>query len=120
MPAASHNGPSRRPRDRPGRSVDVPELPAALIWVLSACPPWRIIWQNRKAGRWPARAEGGLVFATGTQASSSSLDGNVLLLNAHYMALRVVSVRRAFTLLFKRDEARRPIAEVVGDHFPLD
>jgi 5-methylcytosine-specific restriction endonuclease McrA len=29
------------------------------------------------------------------------------------MALRVVSVRRAFTLLFKRDEAHRPIAEVV-------
>ena len=29
------------------------------------------------------------------------------MLNAHYMALRVVSVRRAFTLLFKRDEGPR-------------
>jgi 5-methylcytosine-specific restriction endonuclease McrA len=37
----------------------------------------------------------------------------VLLLNAHYMAMRVVSVRRAFTLLFKRDASKRPIAEVV-------
>lgn len=36
------------------------------------------------------------------------------MLNAHYMALRVVSVRRAFTLLFKRDAARRPVAEVVN------
>ena len=36
------------------------------------------------------------------------------MLNAHYMALRVVSVRRAFTLLFKRDAARRPVAEVVS------
>ena len=35
------------------------------------------------------------------------------MLNAHYMALRVVSARRAFTLLFKRDVERRPIAEVV-------
>lgn len=37
----------------------------------------------------------------------------MLLLNAHYAALRVVSVRRAFTLLFKRDTAHRPVAEVV-------
>jgi len=37
----------------------------------------------------------------------------VLLLNAHYMAMRVVSVRRAFTLLFKRDEQQAPIAEIV-------
>lgn len=37
----------------------------------------------------------------------------MLLLNAHYAALRVVSVRRAFTLLFKRDDDERPIAEVV-------
>lgn len=36
------------------------------------------------------------------------------MLNAHYMALRVVSVRRAFTLLFKRDHARRPLVEVVS------
>ncbi len=32
--------------------------------------------------------------------SSTCLSGNVLLLNAHYAALRVISVRRAFTLLF--------------------
>lgn len=35
------------------------------------------------------------------------------MLNAHYMALRVVSVKRAFSLLFKQDAASRPIAEVV-------
>lgn len=44
---------------------------------------------------------------------SSCLDGNVLLLNAHYAALRVISVRRAFALLFKQDGAQRPVAEVV-------
>ncbi len=37
----------------------------------------------------------------------------MLLLNAHYMALRVVSVRRAFTLLFKQDDFRQPVAEVI-------
>ena len=42
-----------------------------------------------------------------------SLCGPVLLLNAHYTALRVVSVRRAFTLLFKRDDGFRPMAEVI-------
>lgn len=41
------------------------------------------------------------------------LDSSVLLLNAHYMAMRVVSVRRAFTLLFKRDEQQQPVAEIV-------
>lgn len=35
------------------------------------------------------------------------------MLNAHYMALRVVSARRAFSLLFKHDHQARPIAEVV-------
>lgn len=35
------------------------------------------------------------------------------MLNAHYLALRVISVRRAFSLLFKRDFEDRPIAEVV-------
>ncbi len=35
-------------------------------------------------------------------------------MNAHYAALRVVSVRRAFTLLFKRDSESRPVAEVVS------
>ncbi len=38
----------------------------------------------------------------------------MLLLNAHYMALCVVSVRRAFTLLVKRDHQSRRIAEVVS------
>lgn len=36
-----------------------------------------------------------------------------MLLNAHYAALRVVSARRAFTLLFKRDRNYQPVAEVV-------
>lgn len=38
----------------------------------------------------------------------------MLLLNAHYAALRVVSVRRAFTLLFKRDPTHEPLAEVIN------
>lgn len=37
-----------------------------------------------------------------------------MLLNAHYAALRVVTVRRAFTLLFKRDESMGRVAEVVS------
>lgn len=57
---------------------------------------------------------GGFVFAgTAVANPANPLDGNVLLLNAHYAALRVVSVRRAFALLFKRDAAERPVAEVV-------
>lgn len=32
---------------------------------------------------------------------ASVLDGNVLVLNRHYMAMRIVSVRRAFCLLFQ-------------------
>lgn len=35
------------------------------------------------------------------------------MLNAHYMALRVISARRAFSLLFKEDVNARPIAEIV-------
>jgi len=35
------------------------------------------------------------------------------MLNAHYMALRVVSARRAFRLLFKRDVRDKPLAEIV-------
>lgn len=61
-----------------------------------------------------ARRKGGVVFAAiAALNTSSGLNGNVLLLNAHYAALRVVSVRRAFVLLFKRDEEERPVAEVV-------
>ncbi len=36
------------------------------------------------------------------------------MLNAHYVALRIVSVRRAFTLLFKRGADASPVAEVVA------
>ena len=35
------------------------------------------------------------------------------MLNAHYMALRVVSVRRAITMLFKTNLDRDPLAEVI-------
>jgi 5-methylcytosine-specific restriction endonuclease McrA len=45
--------------------------------------------------------------------SGGGLSASVLMLNAHYMALRVVSARRAFSLLFKEDENSHPIAEVV-------
>lgn len=58
--------------------------------------------------------KGGIVFAAAVGISlSSPLDSNVLLLNAHYAALRVVSARRAFSLLFKRDRHLRPVAEIV-------
>ena len=58
---------------------------------------------------------GGVVFPTYAVANTEScLNSNCLLLNAHYMALRVVSVRRAFTLLFKHDAERQPVAEVVN------
>ena len=65
------------------------------------------------------------VFPIGQAVSAGSpLEGNVLLLNAHYVATSVVSVRRAFTLLFKRDESRAPVAEVVdiadGQYFSYD
>ncbi len=36
------------------------------------------------------------------------------MLNAHYVALRVIDVRRAFALLFKRDQRDEPVAEVVN------
>lgn len=52
--------------------------------------------------------------ATAPSSYGSCLDSSVLLLNAHYMALRVISARRAFSLLFKRDPARRPVAEIVA------
>lgn len=35
------------------------------------------------------------------------------MLNAHYMALRVISARRALSLLFKRNDSDLPVAEVV-------
>jgi 5-methylcytosine-specific restriction endonuclease McrA len=43
-----------------------------------------------------------------TAVAVSALDGHVLVLNKHYAAIRVVSVRRAFTMLF------RQMAEVVS------
>ena len=36
------------------------------------------------------------------------------MLNAHYAALRIIDVRRAFSLLFKRDHRDEPVAEVVN------
>ncbi len=42
------------------------------------------------------------------------MNSSVLLLNAHYTALRVVSARRAFALLFKQDAREQPVAEVVN------
>lgn len=36
------------------------------------------------------------------------------MLNAHYVALRIIDARRAFSLLFKRDHFDRPVAEVVS------
>jgi len=60
---------------------------------------------------------GGVVFPVAAVISSSpfrsALDSSVLMLNAHYMALRVVSARRAFSLLFKCNDDDLPIAEVV-------
>lgn len=35
------------------------------------------------------------------------------MLNAHYVALRVISAKRAFSLLFKRDASDMPVAEVI-------
>jgi len=50
--------------------------------------------------------------------SKSGLDCNVLVLNRHYMAIRIVGARRAFSLLFRR------LAEVVyveqGDYSNYD
>lgn len=42
------------------------------------------------------------------------MDCHVLMLNAHYAPLRIIGVRRAFTLLLKRDTQDQPIAEVVS------
>ncbi len=42
------------------------------------------------------------------------LNCHVLMLNAHYAALRVIDARRAFSLLFKRNHRDEPVAEVVS------
>jgi len=47
-------------------------------------------------------------FAEYSAAKSSGLSCNVLVLNKHYMAVRIISVKRAFSLLF------RDLAEVVS------
>lgn len=58
---------------------------------------------------------GGAAFpAIARSLPKSSLNDHVLLLNAHYMALCVVTVRRAFTMLFKRDADEQPLAEIVS------
>lgn len=55
-----------------------------------------------------------MVFAVGVSVSPrTGLERSVLLLNAHYAALRVISVRRAFALLFKLDPQNEPVAEIV-------
>ncbi len=41
------------------------------------------------------------------------MNSHVLMLNAHYSALRVTSVRRAIALLFKRTRNDQPVAEIV-------
>ncbi len=65
---------------------------------------------HRSVGR-----KAGVVFAVAAALNpTSALDSNVLLLNAHYMALRIVSVRRAFMLLFKHDPQHQPVAEIVS------
>ena len=43
----------------------------------------------------------------------SALDCHVLMLNAHYVALRVISARRAFSLLYKTSGNDHTVAEVV-------
>lgn len=57
---------------------------------------------------------GGTFSVSAAGTGVSVLDSNALLLNAHYMALRVISVRRAFSLLFKQDDQFHPVAEVVS------
>lgn len=42
------------------------------------------------------------------------MDCHVLMLNAHYAPLRIISVRRAFSLLLKRDHADEHVAEVIS------
>ena len=53
------------------------------------------------------RDDGGLVFAfqmTTSQAAaiSSGINCNVLVLNRHYMPIRIITVKRAFSLLFRK------------------
>jgi len=68
--------------------------------------------RGRNKPTFPVR--GGVVFPQTLVANPAvALSSNVLLLNAHYAALRVVSARRAFSLLFKQDFLHRPVAEVV-------
>ncbi len=61
--------------------------------------------------------QGGVVFPSQASANSGpvslGLQSSVLMLNAHYMALRVISARRAFSLLFKHDRQDQPVAEIV-------
>jgi hypothetical protein len=67
-----------------------------------ACIPRGGVFEARPAG-WHFGEDRIVSFA-----SASALDGNVLVLNKHYAAIRVVSVRRAFSMLVRR------MAEVIS------
>src|SRR3954470_7649041 len=55
----------------------------------------------------PANLIGGLSYPTPAGAAVSALSHNVLVLNKYYQAIRVINVRRAFSLLC------RELAEVI-------
>lgn len=62
---------------------------------------------------------GGVVFPASVgvnpgRNTASGLDCSVLMLNANYAALRVISARRAFSLLFKQDDHSGCVAEIVS------
>jgi 5-methylcytosine-specific restriction endonuclease McrA len=64
---------------------------------------------------WDRTPERSLIFPSARiTASAASLEGSVLLLNAHFVATRIIGVRRAFSLLFKRDQHDEPVAEVIN------
>ncbi|MFQ5489319.1 MAG: HNH endonuclease, partial [Phycisphaerae bacterium] len=46
--------------------------------------------------------------------TARGLDCRVLMLNAHYVALRVIGARRAFSMLCKHDRGNEPAAEIVS------
>jgi len=73
-------------------------------------------WEKRDRYVFPRSTGKGVEVFSGsaTIEMNAGLNSNVLLLNAHYMALRVINARRAFTLLFKRDHEEKPIAEIVN------
>ncbi len=63
--------------------------------------------------------QGGVVFPQVVAVNPdyppvSGLDSSVLMLNANYVALRIIDARRAFTLLCKRTPHNHPCAEIVS------